>query len=173
MAQLRRPRLSWRRLLALPSDVLHAVVRLLSRADRKAPRLVQRCARELVNGLVAVAEISCSDVVDELALHRSFPSLAALRIGYQGNEQLSDAGFAEFAAAALKQLTSLTSLDLTGCWGLGVPSVSALLDTTPQLQALKLPRSGDGRRRRSCNHAQRSCCVLTLGCVPAARRLHR
>jgi hypothetical protein len=173
MAQPRRPRLSWKRLLALLPDVLHAIVRLLSRDDRKALRLVQRRARELVNGLVAVAEISCSDVVDDLALHRSFPSLAELRIEYQGNEQLSDASFAQFAGATLKQLTSLTSLDLTGCWELGAPAVSALLHTTPQLQALKLPRSGDGCCRPRCDHDLRTCCVLTLGCVPAARRLHR
>jgi hypothetical protein len=173
MAQPRRPRLSWRRLLALLPDVLHAIVRLLLRDDRKALRLVQRRARELVNGLVAVAEISCSDVVDELALHRSFPSLAELRIGYQGNEQISDASFAQFAAATLKQLTSLTSLDLSSCWGLGAPAVSALLHTTPQLQALNLPRSGDGRCRRSCDHDQRTCCVLTLVWRPAVRRLHR
>jgi hypothetical protein len=171
MAQPRRPRLSWSRLLALPPDVLHAIVRLLSRADRNALRLVQRRARELVNALVAVAEISCSDVVDDLALHRSFPSLAELRIGHQGNKQLSDASFAQFAGATLKQLTSLTSLDLTGCRKLGAPMVSGLLHTTPQLQALQLP--GDGRRRCSCDHDQRTCCVLTLVWRPAARRLHR
>jgi hypothetical protein len=174
MAEPHTPRLSWRRLLALPTDVLHAIVRLLSRDDRKALRLVQRRARELVNGLVAAARISCSDVVDDrLALHRSFPSLAALRIEYQGNQQLSDARFAQFAASSLEQLTSLTSLDLSGCFKLGAPSVFALLHTTPQLQALKLPGAGDGRCRRSCDHDLHTCCVLTLGCVPAARRLHR
>jgi hypothetical protein len=143
MAQPRAPRLCWSRLLALPTDVLHAIVRLLSRDDRKALRLVQRRARELVNGLVAVAEIRCRDVVDgRLALHRSFPSLAELRIY---DKELSDASFAQFAGATLKQLTSLTSLDLAWCSKLGVPAVSALLHTTPQLQALKLPSSGDGR----------------------------
>jgi hypothetical protein len=173
MAQPRRPRLSWSRILALPPDVLHAIVRLLSRADRKALRLVQRRARELVNGLVAVAGMSCRDVVDALALHRCFPNLAELRIAFAGDHHLSDASFAQFAAATLKQLTRLTSLDLWGCWGLGTPAVSALLHTTPQLQALKLPPSGGGRRRRSCNHEQRTCCVLTLVWRPAVRRLHR
>jgi hypothetical protein len=173
MAQPRRPRLSWSRLLALPPDVLHAIVRLLSRDGRSALRLVQRRARELVNGLVAVAEIGCSDVVDKLALQRTFPNLAALRVATAGAPKLSDASFADFAASALKQLTSLTSLDLADCYKLGAPAVSALLHTTPQLQALKLPRSGDGRRRRSCNHEQRTCCVLTLGCRPAARRPDR
>jgi hypothetical protein len=153
MAQPRRPRLSWSRLLALPPDVLHAIVRLLSRADRKALRLVQRRARELVNGLVAVADILCSDVVDvRLALHRCFPNLAELRFRYPGYEELSDASFAQFAASSLKQLTSLTSLHLSGCWELGAPAVSALASSAPQLQALKL--TGDGRCRRSCDHDQ-------------------
>ncbi len=116
---------------------------------------MQRRARELVNGLVAVARISHRDVMDKLALplHRSFPSLAELSITSYGSDQLSDASFAEFAASTLKQLTSLTSLEFTGCHKLGAPALSALAGSTPQLQALKLPRSGDGRCR-SCGRNQ-------------------
>jgi hypothetical protein len=154
MAEPVTTRLCWDRLLALSPDVLHAIVRLLSRDDRRALRLVQRRARELVNGLVAVAEISCRDVIDKLALHRCFPSLAQLRITSYGAEQLSDAGFAEFAASTLKQLTSLTSLDLTACSKLGAPTLTALAGSAPQLQALKLPGPGDGRRCWSCDHDQ-------------------
>jgi hypothetical protein len=143
MAQPFTPRLCWSRLLALPPDVLHAIVRLLPRDDRKALRRVQRRARELVNGLVAGARFSCHDVIDKLALHRSFPSLAELRINHPGEEQLSDASFAEFAASTLKQLASLTSLDLARCRKLGAPALSALAGGAPQLQALELPSSGD------------------------------
>jgi hypothetical protein len=178
MAEPREARLSWSRFQALPSDVLHAIVALLSLDDRKALRLAQRRARELVNGAVASAHISCIDVVDKLALHRCFPNLAHLTI-FQGWP--SDASFAEFAAATLQHLTSLTSLDLWGCCELGVPEVSALAASAPQLQALVLP--GDGRRlelrSRPAHDLLRAdirlptCCVLTLGCRPAARRLHR
>ncbi len=91
---------------------------------------------------------------DRLALHRSFPNLAELRIAREGAEELSDASFAEFAASTLKQLASLTSLDLEWCLNLRAPTLSALAGSAPQLQALKLPHSGDGRRRRSCGHDQ-------------------
>jgi hypothetical protein len=151
MAEPVTPRLCWSRLDALPPDVLHAIVRLLSRDDRRALRLVQRRARELVNGLVAGAEISCDDAIDKLALHRCFPGLAELRIAYEGAEHLGDASFAEFAASTLKQLTSLTSLDLTTCSKLGAPTLTALAGSAPQLQALKLPGPGDGRRCWSCD----------------------
>jgi hypothetical protein len=155
MAEPVTTRLCWDRLLALPPDVLHAIVRLLSRADQKALRLVQRRARELVNGLVAGAEISCKAAIDKLALHRCFPSLAELRFACIFRDaQLSDASFAQFAASALKQLTSLTSLDLTACINLGAPAVIALIGSTPQLQALKLPLSGDARL--SCGRNQRT-----------------
>jgi hypothetical protein len=167
MAQPFTARLCWSRLLALPPDVLHAIVRLLS---RDALRRVQRRARELVNGLVAGARISCHDVIDKLALHRSFPNLAELRIApaYGADEQLSDASFAEFAASALKQLASLTSLEFTGCHKLGAPALSALAGSAPQLQALWLP--GNGHCCWSCDHDQQhACCALTLGCRPAAR----
>jgi hypothetical protein len=145
MAEPVTPRLCWSRLEALPPDVLHAIVRLLSRDDRNALRRVQRRARELVNGIVAGAAISCRDVNDKLALalHRSFPSLAELRIKYPGYEQLSDASFAEFATSTLKQLTSLTSLNFLACSKLGAPALSALAASAPQLQALELPSSGD------------------------------
>jgi hypothetical protein len=150
MAELVTPQLCCGSFQALPPDVLHAIVRLLSRGDRSALRLVQRRARELVNGLVAAAETSYGDVVDgRLALHRAFPNLARLRIG---DGRVSDASFVEFAASTLQQLTGLTSLDLKFCDELGAPTLSALAVSAPQLQALQLP--GDGRRRRSCgrNH---------------------
>jgi hypothetical protein len=168
MAEPVTARLCWSRLHALPPDVLHAIVRLLS----GELRLVQRRARELVNGLVAGARISCHDVIDKLALalHRSFPNLARLSIiNLSGAEQLSDASFADFAASTLKQLASLTSLDLSLCRMLGAPTVPTLAGSTPQLQALTLPRSGDGRRW-SCDHDQHARCVLlTLSRRPAAR----
>ncbi len=94
MAEPVPARLCWSRLDALPPDVLHAIVRLLPRDGRKALRLVQRRARELVNSMVAVAEISRRDVIDKLALHRTFPNLAELRITSYGAEHLSDVRFA-------------------------------------------------------------------------------
>jgi hypothetical protein len=153
MAEPVTPRLCWSRFHALPPDVLHAIVRLLPRDDRRALRLVQRRARELVNGLVAGAGISCRDVIGNPALHRTFPSLSELRITDHCAEQLSDASFAEFATSTLKQLASLTSLDLSLCRMLGAPTLAALAGSTPQLQALKLRGSGDGRRW-SCDHDQ-------------------
>jgi hypothetical protein len=166
MAEPVTPRLCWSRLEALPPDVLHAIVRLLPL------RQVQRRARELVNGLVAGATISCHDVIDKLALHRSFPSLAELRITYKGAEQLSDASFAEFATSTLKQLASLTSLNLLACSTLGAPALAALAGSAPQLQALKLP--GDGRQWSRGHDQPRLLRGADIG-LPAccARRLDR
>jgi hypothetical protein len=170
MAEPREARLSWSRFQALPSDVLHAIVALLSPDDRKALRLAQRRARELVNGAVASAHITCIDVVDKLALHRCFPNLARLRVydllvNAEVVAQLSDAGFIELAASSLKHLTSLTSLDLTWC-SLGAPAVPALVASAPQLQELRLPRYGDGRRLELRSRPARPAACADIG-LPA------